>query len=132
MIKGSFSYPADAVINELYDTNRKDSTKTVWNRFIGLWNIAQGRVHCDHFITKNQDELFQFLLQRAPEDVLGKYLFISKCHRTGMEEYYECFIDHQAAEKTRLLLPFAAQLRTYSVIWLTEFLSEHFHIGKDV
>jgi len=52
-------------------------------------------------------------------DVLGKNLFISKCHRTGMEEYYECFIDHQAAEKTRLLLPFAAQLRTYSVIWLT-------------
>jgi len=126
MIKASFSCPAgmwQAVINELYETNGNDSTKTVWNRFIGLWDIVQDQVHCDHFITKNQDELFQFLLQRAPvkkgEYVLGKDLFISKCHRTDMEEYFACFIDHQAAEKTRLLLPFAAQLRTYSVIWLT-------------
>ena len=129
------SYSCDAtlfcpLIDELFATLGPVHGKIIFLRFLGLMEIVQGSTQSNHFITPNPQEAFNHVLVHAPpkvdDDHLQHNMVFRRCGRKGMSAYYEVFTDFAKPKRTRLHLPMACQFRTYSAIWLSRFLHEHF------
>ena len=92
--------------------------------------IGTGSRRAKHFITENQQELVDYLKLNAPpvtpEERLGEHLFVGRCKRENMRDYFEVFLDHEHPTRTRLHLPLACQIRTYAAVALSGLLHGYF------